>query len=281
MAIAEIEQNYQKLFGKAGDASGIGFWDRSGLTGDKLTTEMTRAAQEHGRPVLPQGTPVAPAIPSSISPEIEQNYQKLFGRASDVSGANFWANSGLTGRELTTEMAKAATEHGKPFNPETGHYEAPASKDLFQPDLVPKSTSSSGLPEGFTSDLLSKLLPELTGSFADLPGQIDEWTEKNLASSASASKNLLDGHMTNLLADLAKRGVGGTAAEGAMADVGMQAARGQTAADLAILGQGAQQKFQVPGQLASIAGLGQRSESEQTDPLAPYRLYSQMLLGMM
>ena len=157
-------------------------------------------------------------------------------------------------------------------------------RDVLQPDKIPGSKSSSGLPDWATGDLLSKLIPELTKSFADMPGQIDEWAEKNLASSHSASKNLLDGHLTSLLADLSKRGMmggeGSTVSSDALSDLGTGVAKQQAGADLAILGQGAKQKFQVPGLLGQLAGLGQQSKSETSDPLAPYKLYSNMLLGM-
>jgi len=222
--------------------------------------------------------------------EVTQAYQDLFGRTGDTAGINYWTASGLTGADLTTAMVNSAkNEYGFSYDFDQGVYVPPAEpdeeEDLFQPDKVPTTSSYSGLPEWFSSDLLTKLLPELTNSFTDLPGQIDEWTEKNLASSASASKNLLDGHMTNLLADLSKRGMlggeGSSVASDAMANLGTQVAKNQTVTDLATTAAGAAQKFQVPGVLGQLAGLGTSSTSQSSDPLAPYQLYSNMLLGMM
>lgn len=169
---------------------------------------------------------------------------------------------------------------------------------LFQPGLYSGSSATSdqssesytGLPSGLRDNLLSDLLPQLMESYQNLPGQIDDWTEKNLAASHSASKNLLDGHLTSVLADLAKRGmIDSSAASEGISKAATDVASQQAGLDLTTLAQAAQQKFQIPGMLSSIADLGKYSSSSSTgdssstssNPLEPYQLYSQMLLGLM
>ena len=204
-----------------------------------------------------------------------------------------------------------------------------AVTDLFQPNLVPSSTadskqqatsgstqqatsgsqqqasSTTGLPSWFSGDLLKALLPELKSSISGLSGQADDWADKNLAASHSASKNLLDGHLTSLMADLAKRGIGGSVSGDAVSNAATQAAKQQAGTDLGIMSQASQQKLAIPGLLGQLAGLGQQStskssgmsqsesggsaqsassgtsQSQTSNPLAPYELYSKMLLGMM
>ena len=43
-----------------------------------------------------------------INAQIAQNYQNLFGRAADEAGAQYWAQSGLTGDALTQAMSGGA-----------------------------------------------------------------------------------------------------------------------------------------------------------------------------
>jgi hypothetical protein len=205
--------------------------------------------------------------------------------AGQWNPTNVYENMRLAGLTPEEHYKKYGTAEGLSWGQSAADAYTPDVQDILQPGLVPTSSSSSGLPSWATSDLLKNLIPELVSSFNDMPSQIDEWTDKNLAASHSASKNLLDGHLTTLLADLSKRGMlggeGSSVSSDAIANMGSQVASDQAANDLAISSNGAAQKFQVPGLLSSIAGLGKTSTSENSNPLAPYELYSQMLLGMM
>ena len=211
------------------------------------------------------------------------------------AGTTFTADQ--ASQYLGIPIPQPATTPSSPATPDrvTGN---PGQNDLFQPGLVPvsnanstgSSNASSGLPAWFGNNILNDLLPQLKQSYSNLPGQIDDWEQKNYAHSRQASKSLLDGHLTNVLADLAKRGmIQSSVASDAVGTAASEIDKNRNAADLGIASQSAQQRLAVPGILTAIAGLGQRSDSlsnqssssEQSNPLAPYELYSKMLLGMM
>ena len=327
---------------------------------------------------------------------IQEQYQTLFGRVGEEAGVEHWLSTGLANsgdNSLKDNMINAATENGFSLDTSSGIYQKPGFEwnadageytpisgytppgdtppgsgllddlpDIFQPDLIPtsdsssathsnqtsenqstnesssssasgseqQSTSETGIDKSFTDPLLKGLLPTLQESIKDLPGQVDQWADKNLAASRSASKNLLDGHLTNMLADLSKRGmVGGSVASQGLGQAGVGAAQQQAGIDLGIRSQANQQRLQIPGILQGIAGLGHRSDAQSTgssfsnaqsqssgqstgwssgqstgwssgqstgtssgessgissgsstNPLAPYELYSKLLMGMM
>lgn len=205
----------------------------------------------------------------------EELRAQLQGKTLDEIQAGF-QRSGIQDLGSVTDMVNRLM--GTQY---TGAAIDPTTADIFQPEKFPTSTSYSGLPQTFTGPLLEGLLPQLQQATTDLPGQIGEWTEQAKALSQSASRNLLEGAMTNQLADLAKRGVlQSSVAEKALGRAGGEVARG-LGQEMAQIGmQGATLGTQVPGILAGIANLGQYSQAQNIDPLAPYQLYADFISGL-
>lgn len=206
----------------------------------------------------------------------EDQAREFLQGASPAEVSRFFMESGIQDLPGFTEYATRLT--GRPYSEATID---PRQADIFQPGQYPTSVSRTGLPQEFTGPLLEGILPQLQQATADLPGQVGEWTEQAKALSQSASRNLLQGAMTNVMADLAKRGVlKSSVAERAIgrAGAGVATQLGQQMAQIGM--QGATLRSQVPGILAGVAGLGQVSEARQEDPLAPYNLYSQFIQSM-
>ena len=77
-----------------------------GVSSDQLAAAQGLLNNQTGITSLPgANTTVANPV---ISNEINQAYQNLFGRAADEAGAQYWANTGLTGDALTQAMLGGA-----------------------------------------------------------------------------------------------------------------------------------------------------------------------------
>ena len=148
---------------------------------------------------------------------------------------------------------------------------------MFQPGLVPGSYS--GLPEGYRDSFLNTLMPKLNEGINNYNTNID--TAYNLADQralSTAKKSMREG-AGSILNNLANRNVlNSTVASDAlskgMSDISNQAADRSYQAGSAA----AAMKANYPSVLGNLAQLG--SYSEQNDPLDPYRLVSNMFMGM-
>ena len=73
--MAEIDDLYQSLFGRAADSGGASYWGSTGLTGDALKNAMVGAAQGSDRGAV-----------------VNNSYSDLFGRQAETGGSNFWTS---------------------------------------------------------------------------------------------------------------------------------------------------------------------------------------------
>jgi len=336
----DVKAAYQRLFGYAPDQAGLEYWVKqvndpaSGVTLNNLDTALQNAATAIKNndvatgtttPVGPAADPVPTTTPTTTPTTADPGYLDLFQPTlyptTDSSSATVAENASNSVSTSGSVNASDSVSTSGSVN---------ASNSASTSGSTEHSESDSGIASWFTDPLLQGLLPTLQDSIKNLPGQVDQWTDKNLAASRSASKNLLDGHLTSVLADLAKRGLtSSTVASDTISTAAVDAAKAQSATDLGIMSNADAMKIQIPGILADVANLGNRSTSvsdgssfssaisnssgssfgdstststgssfgdstststgsssglssgTSTDPLAPYNLYSQLLLGMM
>lgn len=110
MSKAEIQQLYQSIYGRTGEAEGVDYWEKSGFEGPELRRAMINAGKEYGLTYDVEGqtyqNPVA---------EIEKGYQDILRRKSGPIGMDYWLKSGLRGSELREAMIDAGQEYASVY----------------------------------------------------------------------------------------------------------------------------------------------------------------------
>jgi len=164
----------------------------------------------------------------------------------------------------------------------------------FPLDIMPtsKSTSSSsnytGLPQSDRDTLMSAITPQLQSAIANMPQNIDAYTNQALGSYQQMMQNALRSNLPKTITNLANRGIissteGQNALSQTMSDAAIDASNKgyQTAMQQALL------KANMPTILGQLAELGKystaktASSSESKDPTAMYKIMADMIGGMM
>lgn len=96
MAI-DVNQLYQQYLKREADPTGLEYWQN--YQGDPTAAFIGAAEKELGRDITNE----------QAIPEVQAQYQKLFGREADPEGLLYWANQGLTGKALQDAMAASAS----------------------------------------------------------------------------------------------------------------------------------------------------------------------------
>lgn len=162
----------------------------------------------------------------------------------------------------------------------------------FPTDLKQTSESSSqsqnysGLPTNYQEQLLSSLIPRLTGAVTNMESNIDKYTGEALSSYEQQRQNAIRKGLPQAIAGLANRGIiNSTQGNEVMAKVLSDAATAasdkgyQTAMQAALL------KANMPTVLAQIADLGKytsgsmESKSYSEDPTQMYQILAQLLMA--
>ena len=272
-----VNDAYKKVFGRDGDQAGIDYWTKDlqdgKITPAQLEGAMQQAAvQDYGYAQNPEtgfygpqsysssgGGTTPPTGSGGPQTSVDPTGPAAGSDVNDLFQPTLFPTSGsqsTTGSTATSANESANQSTNQSLNTSTNQSVNQSSNE---------SESFSGMPEWFSSDLLNNLLPELKGSFEDLPGQVDQWRDHNLAASRSAAKNLLDGNLTTMLADLAKRGLtGGSAMREGISDAAMTSAREMAGRDQTTMANANQMRMQIPGLLTNIAGLGQFSKGSSS-----------------
>jgi hypothetical protein len=213
--------------------------------------------------------------------------------------------------QMTPESNLQSLYESSPYIAETwsekypGVFEANITgPELFQPDLYPytksvqggsssqKSSSYSGIPQAYQSELLSAIIPELVSTSQNLPEVIGTYTDEAQALYESMMRGMMEETMPQAIETLANRGMlQSSAAENILAQLGAEAAdySGQKLYETAM--QAAQMRLGVPELLSQVAEVGKASTSkssgsssssaisETANPLAPYKLLYDVLYG--
>ena len=96
MAI-DVNQLYQQYLKREADPTGLEYWQN--YQGDPTAAFIGAAVKELGRDITNE----------QAIPEVQAQYQKLFGREADPEGLLYWANQGLTGEALQNAIAASAS----------------------------------------------------------------------------------------------------------------------------------------------------------------------------
>jgi len=164
----------------------------------------------------------------------------------------------------------------------------------FPMDIMPSSSSKSssssytGLPEKYRNDLLSAITPQLQQAIANMPQNIDTYTNEALGSYQQMMQNALRNNLPKAIAGLANRGIinsteGQNVLSQTMSDAAIDASNKgyQTAMQQALL------KANMPTVLGQLAELGKyssgtgSSQSEDSDPTKMYQIMANLIAGMM
>lgn len=153
--------------------------------------------------------------------------------------------------------------------------------ELFGSDISGKGPKSfTGLDPEANKQLLSSLMPQLTGSIGGINQNIDQFTDKAAGLYDRTGRNALKRYMPGVIDRLSSHGIlnsdtGEAALSGAMNQMVSDSAGKSFEAGM----EGARMKQQVPGVLGSI--LGQTRTSQASDDLAPYSMLLNNIRGMM
>lgn len=162
--------------------------------------------------------------------------------------------------------------------------------DLFQPDLYPKtestSNSRSGLSNEYVEPIMGSVIPQFASSINGLSGAPDKYSENAQEMANASSKEALKFAGQNVLESMASKNMLNSSITG---DV-MGRAIGDVAKNTQNLGYQAgkdasEMKLTIPQILSSLAQLGNVSESASSSlseqPNVPYQNAMQLMLGMM
>lgn len=168
-------------------------------------------------------------------------------------------------------------EHYQSYGMDNGVTSVVEPPQLYNPDLYP--TSRTGLDQSYIDQIMTAVVPTLTNSLEDYPGQVDTLMNNSVDLSRSTTKDMLDGTLQSLLNDLNGRGIMDSSMSrdiigNATGDVlknysnqNMQA--GMEAAKL---------KLGIPALSGQLAQLG--NISYQEDPSVPQQLLTSLYVGM-
>jgi hypothetical protein len=232
-------------------------------------------------------------------------YRNAFGRegsATPGQGIDYWSNySGENPWQAFLAAASptdtAAYLGWTPDNPINSAWDPTPTPDTGLPDdnidipldIFPSSTSNSssytGLPGGYSKQLLATLMPQLQNAITNMPGNIDQYTNQALGSYQQTMQNALRNNIPTALSGLANRGIlSSTEGNKVLSDVISNAAMGasdkgyQTAMQAALL------KANMPSVLAQIGELGKTSgttsSSYYSDPTVMYRAMVDLIRNM-
>jgi hypothetical protein len=96
MAI-DVNKLYQQYLNREADPEGLSYWQN--YQGDPTASFIGAAEKELGRDIANE----------QVIPEIQAQYQKLFGRDADPEGLLYWSNQGLTGKALQDAIVASAS----------------------------------------------------------------------------------------------------------------------------------------------------------------------------
>jgi hypothetical protein len=224
-------------------------------------------------------------------PPAKQYLDKIAGQGhggdTKLAHVNAWEEA------LLKKLGGAGTK-----NPHTGlkqFYTNPATgqeEDFFNMplDIMPTSTSESasysGLPGQYQESYLSTLMPQLQSSIANMPGNIDDYTNQALGSYQQLMNNNLKTNIPKALSNMANRGIiNSTEGQNIMGNVFSSAAKEASDKGYTTAMQGALLKANMPSVLAGMADLGKstgsQSVSQSSDPTVMYRQMADLIKSMM
>ena len=158
-------------------------------------------------------------------------------------------------------------------------------------DIMPTSTSMSssytGMPGGFSQDILKALMPQLQSGIANMSGNIDTYTDQALGSYKQQMINAIRENIGPALDEMAKRGIiNSTEGQKILANVYAKAATDASTKGYETAMQAALKKADIPTTLSTIAEqLGKSSASNSysysEDPTVMYQTLVDLIKAMM
>lgn len=193
-----------------------------------------------------------------------------------------------SGESLTDPSSALGFYNANPSYFDTGSTTGAGATFNFPTDIMPTSTQSSstysGLPSSYQTQLLSTLMPQLSGALANMTGNIDDYTNQALSSYNTSMNNTLRTDIPAAIAKLANRGIiNSTEGQKVLSDVYGKAATDASTKGYQTAMQAALLKANLPSILASLFELGKSSSSAsssyQEDPTEMYKIMANMLMG--
>ena len=200
-----------------------------------------------------------------------------------TGGGNWSAFTHVPAPAPAAPAAEKPAARAPVFSPAQSPYQPVAAgdfPDLFQPDLYPRSDAYSGLASKPRRQIEKNIIPELVARAKGLPETIDRYTANAARLYERQSRQIIEGSLPGLLAQLGRRGMlNSSVAADAISQLGTQivptyANRAYSAGMTA-----ARMQADVPQVLAAIANLARYSKSHSENPLAPYQLLSNFVVG--
>jgi len=149
-------------------------------------------------------------------------------------------------------------------------------------EIFPFSQSSSGLPAQYRDQLLKSVMPSLTDSINNMPGNIDSFYKNSMSSYGQDLMNALQTNIPRTVSNLANRGI----LNSSVASKSIQGTTDAAMKDYANKGyqaalQAALLKSQTPNLLGNMLQYGSSSSSYSEDKTALYQTLAQMLMAQM
>ena len=152
----------------------------------------------------------------------------------------------------------------------------------FPTDIFPSSSGYSGLPPQYRDQLLESIIPQLTSSAKNMPGQIDNYFNESMNAYKQQMNNTLKTNIPSAVNNLSNRGVlDSRVASDTLGNVASNANQDFATQSYGAALEAAKLKAMLPTLLSQIAGIGSSSATMSQDPTQMYQIFAQLMLGQM